>query len=171
MDLKRLLSWRRSCRWPRSHAQISTPRMTPQKLSLVKTARCLCLNICAAELKPLVGARQGGSTGQAENLSQERSEHMARVKRSFKQARLRREPRVNVPPWATKAACFSSSVTAIIAKTFQPCHRGRRLLHLSRRSWHTDQSDGNDVHSSGQDLPRVGDPDSNLTVLGELVSL
>ena len=42
--------------------------MTLQKLSFRKTARCLYLNICAAELKPLVGARQSGATGQAEDL-------------------------------------------------------------------------------------------------------
>ena len=84
---------------------------------------------------------------------------------SCKEARLRRGPRAHVPHWATKTVCFSSSVTAIIAKAFQPCHRGRRLLHLFRRSSHTGQSDGNDVHSNGQDVPRIGDPDSDLIEL------
>ena len=30
----------------------------------------------------------------------------------------------------------------------------------------TDQSDGNDVHSDGQDVPHIGDPDSELILLG-----
>ena len=42
--------------------------MTLQKLPFRKTTRCLCLNICAAELKPLVGALQSGATGYAEDL-------------------------------------------------------------------------------------------------------
>ena len=97
---------------------------------------------------------------------QERSDHMEKEKRSCKEARLRREPRVNVPRRATKAACFSSSVTATIAKTFQPFHRARRLLHLPRRIRHTNQFDGYDVASNGQDVTRIGDPVFDLIVLG-----
>ena len=122
-----------------------------------------CLNICAAELNPLVGARKSDATEQ--RTSQERLGNMARVKRPCKKARLRREPRAPVPHWATKAVCFSSSVTAIIAKMLQPCHRGRKLLHLPCGSWHTYQNDGNDFHSNGQDVPRIGDPDWDLIVL------
>ena len=51
----------------RSHAKISSIEITLQKLSFRKTTRCL-RNICAAELKPFVGARQGVATGQAEDL-------------------------------------------------------------------------------------------------------
>ena len=42
--------------------------MTLQKLSFTITTRCLCLNIFAADLKPLLGARHSGATGQAEDL-------------------------------------------------------------------------------------------------------
>ena len=44
--------------------------MTLQRLSFKKTTRGLCLGIRAAELKPLIGARQSGVTGQAEELSE-----------------------------------------------------------------------------------------------------
>ena len=125
-------SWCRSCRRPCSYAQISSKRMTPQKLSCRKsTVRGACLNICAAELKPLAGARQIGATGQAEDLP---GKIVAYGERKEILQGGACEPRAHAPHWATKAVCFSSSVTAIIAKPFQPCHRGCRLLHLPHRS-------------------------------------
>ena len=126
-------SCRRSCRRPRSYAQISSTRMTLQKLLFRKTTRCLCLIICATERKPLVGARQSGATGQAEDLPGKIGAY-GDEKRFCKKARLRREPRSHIPHWATKAVCSSSSVTAKITTTFQSCHRARRLLHFPRRS-------------------------------------
>ena len=42
--------------------------MTLQKISFRKTTRCLGFNICVAELKPLVGARQSGGTNKAEDI-------------------------------------------------------------------------------------------------------
>ena len=43
--------WRRSCRWPRSYAQISSTRMTLQKLSFRKTTRCLLeYSLCRAKV-------------------------------------------------------------------------------------------------------------------------
>ena len=140
--------------------------MTLQKPSFRKTGRCLCLNICAAELKPLVGARQSGATGKQRTF-QERSENMARVNRSCKEAYLRRQPRAHV--------CTTLGDEGNMLQLFghgdncekiQPCHRGRRLLHLPRQSWHTYQSDGNGVCSNGQDVPSIGDPDADLILLG-----
>ena len=39
------------------------------ELSFEKYATCFCLDICAAELKALVGARQSSAIGQAQGLS------------------------------------------------------------------------------------------------------
>ena len=57
--------WRRSCRRPRFHAQINIEHTDDAAKALVYIGkvRGACLNICAAELKPLVGARQSSATG------------------------------------------------------------------------------------------------------------
>ena len=60
--------WRRSCRRPCTLAQIPSTRTTFKKRSRLGNLRGACVNICAAELKPLVGARQSGATGQAQDL-------------------------------------------------------------------------------------------------------
>ena len=78
---------------------------------------------CAAELRSLVHAGwtivvvfDGATPPGKQRTPQEISEHRETAKRSYKQARLRHEPRAYVRHWATRAVSFSSSVTARIAK-------------------------------------------------------
>ena len=114
----------------RSHAQISSIRITLQKLSFRKPTRCL-----REYLRRRAKTACRWSTGRRHRASRGPPKKIGACGESkYVLQGGACEPRVHVRHWGMKAVCFSSSVTVIIAKTVQLCNRGRRLLHLPRRS-------------------------------------